>query len=461
MTPFRYHVFCCDQRKPEGAPSCSAHGSLAILDALRREVAARQLSDTVAVTSCGSLGLCENGPNLVVYPEGVWYSHVTPADVPEIVRSHFEGGRPVERLVRQDEAALKQEIAGNRAKFVAMAQAREAAGAVPDELAETVRGYMQSRVVLTGLELDVFTVIARLTQEAGATACRSERLSTALKTDPRATTTLLDALVALGLLSKKDGVYANAPSAARFLVAGAKDDATSALKHNLSLWKTWSKLTEVVRTGKPAEHDELDSRGDDWTTPFIAAMHKNAALRAPMVVKAVGAEAARRMIDIGGGSGAYSIAFAQANPALAVDVFDLVTVVPIATGHIAAAGLTDRVRTRIGDLRSESFGSGYDLALLSAICHMLGPDENRDLLRRVFACLASGGRLVIQDHVMDDDKTTPRAGAMFAINMLVGTPHGSTFSQKEYSDWLVEAGFEPPSRIKLGGPNDLLVAKKK
>ena len=119
MHPFRHHVFVCDQKKPEGAPCCSARGSLAIVEALRREVAARNLAGSVAVTTCGSLGLCENGPNLVVYPEGVWYSHVAASDVPEIVTEHLEKGRPVARLMRSDEAALKAEISQNRGKMVA------------------------------------------------------------------------------------------------------------------------------------------------------------------------------------------------------------------------------------------------------------------------------------------------------------------------------------------------------
>jgi len=114
---------------------------------------------------------------------------------------------------------------------------------------------------------------------------------------------------------------------------------------------------------------------------------------------------------VGGGSGAYSIAFAQANPKLCADVFDLATVVPIAQSHIAEVGLADRVTTRVGDLRRDGFGAGYDLLLLSAICHMLGPDENQDLLRRAYAALTPGGRVAIQDHVMNDDGTAPRAGA--------------------------------------------------
>jgi (2Fe-2S) ferredoxin len=454
MHPFRHHVFVCDQRKPEGAPACSARGSPAVLEALRREVAARDLSGSVAVTTCGSLGLCENGPNLVVYPEGVWYSHVTPADVAEIVTEHLERGRPVARLMRTDEAALRAEMADNRGRMVAALKAREAAGVVPDELSELIRGYMPSRVLLTALELDVFTAVQRSPSPPSA-----EALAGTLATDLRATRVLLDALVALGVLVKRDGCYANAPAAARYLAAGSPDDASTALKHNLALWRSWSGLTEVVRQGHPVQQ-EMQSRGGDWTVPFIAAMHRNAALRAPLVVRAVGTQGVRRLIDIGGGSGAYAIAFAREKPDLEAEVFDLATVTPIAARHVDQAGLAGRVRTRIGDLRRDAFGEGWDLALLSAICHMLGPDGNRDLFRRAFAALGSGGRLVVQDHVMAPDRTAPRAGAMFAVNMLAGTPEGGTYTEEEYRSWLGEAGFADVRRVALQGPNDLLIATR-
>lgn len=455
MHPFRHHVFVCDQKKPEGAPCCSAHGSLAVIEALRREVVARNLSGSVAITTCGSLGLCENGPNLVVYPEGVWYSHVSPADVPEIVTEHLEQGRPVARLMRTDEAALRAEIGENRGRMLAALKAREAAGIVPDDLSEQVRGYMPSRVLLTALELDVFTAV----QQAAAPPS-AEVLAGTLGTDLRATRILLDALVALGVLAKKAGTYANSPAAARYLAAGSPDDASTALKHNLSLWKTWSGLTEVVRQGHPVQHQEMRGRGDDWTVPFIAAMHRNAAFRAPMVVRAVGTAGVRRLIDIGGGSGAYAIAFAREKADLEAEVFDLATVTPIAARHVEEAGLAARVRTRTGDLRRDAFGEGWDLALLSAICHMLGPDANRDLFRRVFAALAPGGRLVVQDHVMAADRTAPRAGAMFAVNMLAGTPEGGTYTEDEYRTWLSQAGFREIRRVALQGPNDLMVAAR-
>ena len=89
-----------------------------------------------------------------------------------------------------------------------------------------------------------------------------------------------------------------------------------------------------------------------------------------------------------------------------------------------------------------------------------GSLQGSDLLRRAFAALNPGGRLVIQDHVMSEDKTAPRAGALFAVNMLVGTEDGGTFSEREYSSWLGDAGFARVTRIPLSGPNDLVIGYK-
>ena len=279
-------------------------------------------------------------------------------------------------------------------------------------------------------------------------------------TDRRATELLLNALVALDVLQLRVDRYAVTPVAARFLVAGAPDDARDALRHNLSLWTTWSSLTEAVREGHVSLRAEMRGRGDDWTVPFIAAMHRNAAARAPTVVEAVGAAPVRRLLDVGGGSGAYAIAFAQANPALEAVVLDLPTVLPITEGHIADAGLAGRVTTRPGDLRRDDFGSGYDLVFLSAICHMLGPDGNRGLLKRAAKALAPGGRVVVQDFILEPERTKPRQAVLFAINMLVGTEAGSTYTEAEYAAWLEAAGLAGVRRIRLPGPADLMVATR-
>lgn len=450
MEPFRYHVFVCDQQKPEGVPCCSGHGSAQVIDALRREVATRGLEDEVQITVCGSLGLCEHGPNMVVYPEGVWYSGVGPADVAELVESHFRKDTPVERLMRTDIAALRSEVLNHRDKVRLAMRARESAGALPDDLNARIRAFQESRVILTALELDLFSAT-----EENSTAAE---VAVRLDTDPRATEMLLNGLAAMGLLVKRGHWFRNTAVAARYFSSASPNSARMALLHIASLWKTWSTLTEAVRAGT-AVADATGGRGDGWVNTFIAAMHRNAAERAAAVVGAVGSVTGR-MLDLGGGSGAYSIAFAKSNPELQADILDLPQVEPIAQGHIREAGLENRVRVRCGDMRSAPLDEGYRLVFASAICHMFSPEENRQLLRRCFAALAPQGRIVIQDFILDAQKTAPKSAALFALNMLVGTRAGSTYSESEYAAWLEEAGFRKIQHVTLPGPATLMVATR-
>jgi (2Fe-2S) ferredoxin/2-polyprenyl-3-methyl-5-hydroxy-6-metoxy-1,4-benzoquinol methylase len=451
MEPFRYHVFVCEQQKPEGVPCCSARGSAMVIEALRKEVAERGLSNDVQITPCASLGVCDRGTNMIVYPEGIWYSSVMPEDVPEIVRTHFQAGRVVERLANKDVVALREEICTNREKMQAARRAQEAAGVLPDDVNRALRGFQESRVLLTAVELDLFTAVGR--------GARAEEVAARIGSDARATEMLMNALVAMGWLTKQAGVFANPPFSTRYFVAESADDWRDATLHLAHLWRTWSTLTACVRAGTSVLRQETAERGEEWTRAFIAAMHRNARARAPLVVGAVGTEGVTRMLDVGGGSGAYSIAFASAKRNLEVDLLDLAEVIPIAQSHIDSAGLAGRIRTRSGDLRADKFGEGYDLVLVSAICHMLGADENKGLLRRCFEALAPKGRVVIQDFILEPDRTAPKSAALFALNMLVGTQAGSTYTEGEYTSWLREAGFQDVRHVRLPGPSGLMVGR--
>jgi hypothetical protein len=256
----------------------------------------------------------------------------------------------VERLVRTNTADLRAEILANRERMLA---AREASGALPDDLNDRTRAFQESRVILTALELDLFTAVA------GGTS--AEMAAARMKTDPRATEMLLNALAAIGLLVKQDGVFRNTVAAEHYFCATSPDNVRPALLHIAHLWPRWSALTECVRAGAAVEpHAEGGVPTDEWIEPFIAAMHRNATERTPHVVRAVGTAGIRRMLDVGGGSGAYSIAFAKANPALRADILDLAAVVPIAQLHIEQAGVADRVTVRVGDLRSDPLDRDYD-----------------------------------------------------------------------------------------------------
>lgn len=450
MEAYQYHVYVCNQKKPEGIPGCSAHGSDKLIDRLRAEVMKQGLGDTVQITTCGSIGLCERGPNMVVYPDGVWYSGVSVDDVPEIVREHFQSGKIVERLVNSDQAAMKIEIDGNKKRMLAAFKAQDAAGALPDDLMQKIRGFQVSRVILSAVELDIFTAVGQ-----GANAAD---VAGKVGIDPRAAEMFLNALVALELLDKKDGMFSSTALSARYLMDGSPDDSRAALTHSVHLWDRWSTLTECIREGTSVTHKERSGRPKEQTASFIAAMHKNATLRASQVARAVGVEGIKKVLDVGGGSGAYSITFARTNPQLRSEVFDLPDVIPIAQRHIDEAGVSDRVTTRVGDFRKDEFGHDFDMVFISAICHMNSPRENIDLLQKAFGALAPGGRVVVQDFILGHDKTSPVSAALFALNMLVGTREGSSYSEPEYTEWLKSAGFGDIKYIKLPGPADLMLA---
>ena len=318
---------------------------------------------------------------------------------------------------------------------------------LPEELELRIRAFQESRILLTAIELDLFEALG-----AGAGAAD---VATALGSDPRATEMLLNALAALGLVEKRGGVFRNTPETAQHFTRRSPDDVRMAMMHTVHLWDTWSTLTECVRKGTTLGRRPAGT--EDWTGAFIAAMHANASRRAMAVVEAVDVAGARKMLDVGGGSGAYSIAFAQASPALRAEILDVGDVVPIARRHIAEAGLEDRVTVREGDLGSSDFGTGFDLVLISAICHMLSEDENRALVAKTHAALGAGGRMVISDFILDPDRDGPRMAAMFALNMLVGTRHGNTYTEAEYAAWMRDAGFSGIRRVALPGPAHLMV----
>lgn len=320
---------------------------------------------------------------------------------------------------------------------------------LPLPLTERIRAYQESRLLLTAIELDVFTALG-----AGATGAAA---AATLETEARATTMLLNALVAVGLLEKRDGMFRNTEEAARYFVAGSPEDQRLALMHNVHLWKRWSTLTECVRTGTSAARG---GREPLEVEAFIAAMDANASGRAPELVAAAGAGGVRRMLDLGGGSAAYSIAFARANPELRAEVLDLEAVVPITRRFIKAAGMEERVTVRAGDMLAGGFGTGYDLVLLASICHMFGPEENRALFQACAAALAPGGRLLVMDFLLDPQGTGPRWAALFALNMLTATRGGNSYTEGEYAAWLGDAGFTGDRRIDLGGPASLMVGNK-
>lgn len=159
------------------------------------------------------------------------------------------------------------------------------------------------------------------------------------------------------------------------------------------------------------------------------------------IVAAVKPGAAKELIDVGGGSGTYMQAFLEASPAMRATLYDRPSVIDMARRRLAATGLLDRITLVAGDFYKDELPPGHDLALLSAIIHQNSPEQNLALYRKTLSALQPGGRLVIRDHVMNRDHTQPAGGALFAVNMLVSSPGGGTYSFDEIRETLTAAGY--------------------
>ena len=308
---------------------------------------------------------------------------------------------------------------------------------IAESIQHIARGYSRARVLLTGVELDIFTLLSEKPLSVN-------QIVDSLKSDLRATTIFLDALVAMDLLVKKDGLYGAAPEVIPLLRSDSEESILPGLMHTAHLWKTWSQLTDIVQEGGPASRSATNS--DDRMKAFIGAMHVRALRDAPELVRSVDPGTARNLIDVGGGSGSYTIGFLKAVHGMKATIFDLPEVIPLAQERISEEGLEERVTLAAGDYNKDDLPSGHDLALLSAIIHQNSHEQNVTLYCKIFSALVPGGRIVVRDYAMNSDRTKPASGAMFAINMLVNTLGGNSYTFEEIKSGLEEAGFE---RVKL------------
>ena len=303
-----------------------------------------------------------------------------------------------------------------------------------DELLERVRGFQSACVIIAAAELDLFTAL-------GDTPTTAETLAAQLRADRRGMVVLLDALAALGLLTKQDDTYEVPPDVAERLTENSPTNVLPGVRHQGNCLRRWAQLAQVVQAGRPAERG-VSIRGQTGDCEsFIGAMDNFTAPIAPQMVEILGPPRFQRMLDIGGASGTWTIAFLLAVPDATAVLFDLPEVIPLARERLTHAGVADRVTLVAGDYNADPLPAGADFAWLSAIAHQNSRDENRALYAKIHTSLTENGVLVIRDVVMDRDHTTPTAGALFAVNMLVGTEGGGTYSLDETREDLRAAGF--------------------
>lgn len=322
-----------------------------------------------------------------------------------------------------------------------------------DNVMADARAFMKSRVILTAAELDFFTHLYEKPDTA-------ENLATRLKLDVNATGRVLDCLAGFGLLDKQNRQYRITDQGA-YYSARHPESILPMIRHLGDLWNKWSGLTEIVRNGTDRDRESGIHMEDKNWEAFIGAMHVVGRELSEQIAEAYDLNRFKRLLDIGGASGTYTIAFLRKNPQMSGVIFDMDNVIPMARKRLDNEGLLDRVELVVGDFYQNELPKGCDLALLSAIIHQNGIKENIDLYRKIYRALDPGGTILIRDYIMDETRTQPPPGALFDINMLVATRAGKTYTFGQVEDSLKQAGFYNARLARKGKGMDSLVEAQK
>lgn len=305
-------------------------------------------------------------------------------------------------------------------------------------LLELSEAYREAKIVITAASHDLFDFMEEYR--------RVEEVASKLNADERGLEILLNALAALGLVEKEGERYRNGREASLYLVSSSGNYIGHFLKHSNQGFERWAKLDRVV-FGRNQEEDTED---------FLLALDDIARERAREVAGAVNLEGKKSLVDLGGGSGAYSHAFSELYGVKAT-VLELPNTAKVTRKMLTKKGVQD-ISVREGDFMVDDLGEGYDAALLSNIVHFLSVEDNRNLFHRVHSSLVEGGLVIVHDYILEDSKVSPREGAIFSVHMYLSSP-GRSYSWSELEGWLAEAGFSPVQRQRLT-ETGILVARK-
>jgi ubiquinone/menaquinone biosynthesis C-methylase UbiE len=337
------------------------------------------------------------------------------------------------------------------------AESKGKPGITPQKIAEDFWGGWKTQTIIAGIQLDVFTYIAAGQRTAKAIA-RAARAS------QRGTERLLDALVGLGYLKKRDTEYALDPIAEKFLVRGKETYLGGMAYTTMLRWDTWPRLAQAVRTGLPVRSVRVGKARKRYFSRLVRVLFPGSFSAAQFAVAALPLKTRqkiRTILDVAAGSGAWSIAFAKAMPDARVTVVDFPEIIPVTRRFTRRMSVAERYEYMEGNLRQADFGRNrFDLVILGHIIHSEGARWGKRLIKKSYRALRRGGQLLIAEWIPNDRRTGPALPLLFGLNMLLHSEEGNVFTLREYRQWLKDAGFRKVTIIPTQSHSPLILAGK-
>jgi SAM-dependent methyltransferase len=335
-------------------------------------------------------------------------------------------------------------------------------GITPIPLMQLATSFWGFKTLATAIDMDLFTRFSTSPMTA-------QELAQWFRIEERPAEMLLTGCAGLGLLCKQNGRYCNTPLAEKFLVrAGRYYFGGFVSMLNRRLYSGWDKLPEALSTNRPTTWDPdkqsslFEGADPAMMQTFWQAMHSLSIFTARALGEAVDFSAFRKLLDVGGGSGAFDIELCLRYPSLSATVYDLPFVTEIAEGRVAEAGLGDRITTRSGDFFADLKYPPHDVILLSMIMHDWSEQEDRAILRKCYEALPPGGAVIISELLVNDEKAGPAPAALMSLNMLIETVGGRNYTSAEYRAWLEDIGFREVRVVcfEAAGANGVVIGYK-
>jgi SAM-dependent methyltransferase len=315
------------------------------------------------------------------------------------------------------------------------------------DLMRLAAGHVEARIVQTAVELGIFDALED-------SALRAADIARLLKLEAKATELLLNALTSMELLSKRADFFYLTGAAKMYLVKSSPQHVGGMIRFDSSLWNCWEKLPEAICSGQPVRQPNMYQDDPVETETFINAMDSLVKARGDTEVMANTFDWSEiaELLDVGSGPASYPIALCKRFPKLHATIFDLPATLKITQRYVRESGMEDRIRLIAGDYRKGAIAGSYDIVFLSNIIHGESEQRNESLIGKLASNLKPGGRLVVKDHILDESRASPPAGAVFSLLMLLTTEGGRCYSFNEIKIWMERAGLSQVRQIDLAPP---------